>query len=49
MVIDMLSCATTGVTIAIPANKDVAATILKTTNTLKLFMHGTFNFIVYNT
>jgi hypothetical protein len=38
MVIDMLSCATTGVTIAIPANKDAAATILKTTNTLNLLM-----------
>ena len=29
-----LSCANAGVTIAIPANKDVAATILKTKNAL---------------
>jgi hypothetical protein len=33
----MLSCARAGVTIA--PNKDAAATILKTTNTLNLFMH----------
>ena len=47
MDVDILSCATTGVSIAIPINNDAAAAILaKIANALYLFMHGIIVFIL---
>ena len=46
MDIDMLSCATTGVTIDIPANNDAATAILKIANAYNLFMQRIIVFIL---